>query len=291
MAFFVTSVYNRSTIVSGSDDGLSRDILSRPALRADFRLNYGPEQYQFGDLYLPVGPGPHPVVIGIHGGFWRAAYALDYYGHLCRALAETGIAAWNIEYRRIGNRGGGWPGTFLDVAQAADYLREIAATYNLDLLRLVSLGHSSGGHLAFWLGARPKITSGDPLFSASPIPLKGLVSLAGVVDLRRAYELQLGGGVTKELLGGSPSEVPKRYHSGSPFELLPLGVTQVLIHGTDDMNVPYEIATRYHAAAQSRGDPVSLVSLHRAGHFECVDPNTREWSAVQAAVAQAIAST
>jgi acetyl esterase/lipase len=108
---------------------LSRDILSKPAPHGDFRLNYGPEQYQFGDLYLPDSLGPHPVVIGIHGGFWRAAYALDYFGHLCEELAATGVAAWNIEYRRLGNRGGGWPGTFLDVARAADYLREIAGTY------------------------------------------------------------------------------------------------------------------------------------------------------------------
>jgi fermentation-respiration switch protein FrsA (DUF1100 family) len=118
-----------------------------------------------------------------------------------------------------------------------------------------------------------------------------VVSLAGLVDLRRAYELQLGGGVTKELLGGSPSKVPERYHSGSSYELLPLGVTQVLIYGADDMNVPYEIATRYYEAARSRGDPVSLLSLPGAGHFECVDPNTREWTAVQEAVARAIAST
>jgi acetyl esterase/lipase len=269
---------------------LSRDILSKAAPPANFRLNYGPERYQFGDLYLPDGPAPHPVVIGIHGGFWRAAYTLDYYGHLCEALAGAGVAAWNIEYRRIGNRGGGWPGTFLDVARAADYLREIAATYELDLSRIVTLGHSAGGHLAFWLGARPKISPGDPLFSASPLALKALVSLAGVVDLRRAYELRLGGGVTKELLGGSPSEVPQRYHSGSAFELLPLGVPQVLIHGMDDLNVPYEIATRYHAHARSRGDPVSLVSLPGAGHFECVDPRTREWTAVQTAVARAISS-
>ena len=270
---------------------MSREILSKPASHAKFRLNYGPEHHQFGDLYLPSKPGPHPVVIGIHGGFWRAAYALDYYGNLCEALAGTGVASWNIEYRRLGNRGGGWPGTFLDVARAADHLLGIATTYQLDLSQLVTLGHSAGGHLAFWLGARPKIRPGDPLFSASPIPLTGLISLAGVVDLRRAYELQLSGGVTKELLGGSPSEVPQRYHSGSPYELLPLGVTQVLIHGTNDMNVPYEIATRYFEAAQSRGDRVSLLSLPGAGHFECVDPNTREWSTVKEAIARAIAST
>ena len=267
---------------------MSRDTLTKPAPRDHVRLHYGPDQYQFGDLYLPPTPGPHPVVIGIHGGFWRSAYALDYYGPLCESLARTGIAAWNIEYRRLGNRGGGWPGTFLDAAQATDYLREIAATYELDLSRVVSLGHSAGGHLACWLGARPRLKPGDPLYSDTPLALKAMVSLAGVLDLRRAHELRLGGGVTAELLGGSPSQVPERYHAGSPFELLPLGVTQVLIHGTDDMNVPYEIATRYREAALSLGDPVSLVALPKAGHFECVDTVSREWATVLDVVGKAI---
>ena len=245
---------------------------------------YGSEQYQFGDLYVPAGAGPHPVVIGIHGGFWRSTYGLDYYGPLCAALAQAGVAAWNIEYRRIGNRGGGWPNTLLDAAQAADYLREIAPAHGLDLSRIVAMGHSAGGHLAFWLGARHRLPPGNPLHMEQPIALKGAVSLAGVLDLRRADVLRLGGDATRELLGGSGDSAPERYAAASPYELLPLGIAQVVVHGTEDINVPYEIATRYLDAARKAGDAVSLLSLHGTRHFECVDAGTREWAAVQAAI-------
>src|SRR5436190_1546962 len=97
---------------------------------ADARLRYGPEPLHFGDLRLPKGDGPHPVVVVLHGGFWRAAYGLEHIGHLCAALTGAGMATWSIEYRRIGNPGGGWPGTFQDVALAAKYVRELAPTYN-----------------------------------------------------------------------------------------------------------------------------------------------------------------
>ena len=121
------------------------------------RLKYGPEDLQFGDLYLPNQQGSHPVVILIHGGYWRARYGLDLMNDLAVDLAKRGYAAWNIEYRRVGNPGGGWPGTFQDVALATDYLRKLAPSYTLDLTKVVPIGHSAGGHLAFWLAARPRI--------------------------------------------------------------------------------------------------------------------------------------
>lgn len=263
---------------------VNRDAQAAFAPHPPLRLTYGSDRFQFGDLYLPAGAGPHPVVIGIHGGFWHSQYGLDYYGPLCAALAKAGVAAWNIEYRRIGNRGGGWPNTLLDAARAADYLREIAPAHALDLSRIVTMGHSAGGQLAFWLGARHKLEPGSPLFMEQPLPLRGLVSLAGVLDLRRAHALRLGGGATRELLGGSPDLAPARFAAASPYDLLPLGVPQVIVHGTEDINVPYEMATRYMDAARKAGDPVSLLSLEAAGHFECVDAGTREWAAVQAAL-------
>jgi acetyl esterase/lipase len=223
-------------------------------------------------------------VIGIHGGFWRAKHELDNYGHLCDALAKAGVATWNIEYRRIGNEGRGWPGTFHDVAHAADFVREIATTYNLGLSRVVTLGHSAGGHLAFWLAARHRLMTGDPLSSPDSILLKASVSLAGVVDLRRPWELRLGDDATELLLGGTPSAVPERYRAASPFELLPSGIEQVLVHGTADPNVPSEISARYAAAARDLGDHVSLISLPDAEHMECVNPYTREGTTVVEAV-------
>ncbi|HMA36211.1 MAG TPA: alpha/beta hydrolase [Chloroflexia bacterium] len=263
-------------------------ILMLPAPRADARIPYGADPLQFGDLRLPAGPGPHPVVVVIHGGFWRAAYTLEHIGHLCAALTRAGAATWSLEYRRLGNPGGGWPGTFQDVAQGLDHLRALAPLHHLDLGRVVTCGHSAGGHLACWLAARPRIPAGAVLHTADPLPVRGVVALAGVVDLRRAWELRLSNAVVAELLGGAPSEVPARYATASPRELLPLGVPQQLVHGTQDENVPFAISQTYAAAATAQGDRAQLVPLPGAGHFEVIDPRSREWPQVQAAVNAAL---
>jgi acetyl esterase/lipase len=260
------------------------DILSLPPPPADARLPYGPGEFHFGDLRLPTGEGPHPVLVVIHGGFWRARYDLLYMGHLCAALVGEGIATWNIEYRRLGNAGGGWPGTFHDVALAAGHLRHLAQPYNLDLARVAAIGHSAGGHLALWLVASHRMKPGDPLYVADPLPLHGAISMAGVADLQRAWELRLSSNVVEDFLEGTPQQVPERYAAASPIELLPLGVPQTLIHGTEDENVPYEISTCYYAAAQTACDPIDLVTLEGTGHFEPVDPRSQEWPAVAAAI-------
>jgi acetyl esterase/lipase len=224
------------------------------------------------------------VVVLLHGGYWRARYGLEYFGHAASVLRDQGLAVWNVEYRRLGNPGGGWPGTFLDVGDALDALRDLADRFPLDLGRVVTLGHSAGGHLALWATARHRLPDGDPLATPAPLPLAGAIALAGVSDLRRAWELQLSNAVVTELLGGSPETVGDRYRSASPFELLPLGVPQILIHGDADGHVPSEISERYHRAALAAGDPCELTVLPGAGHFEVVDPRTAEWRTVRAAV-------
>ncbi|HET9111830.1 MAG TPA: alpha/beta hydrolase [Ktedonobacterales bacterium] len=261
------------------------DLLERLAQEAPpptARVAYGSEPQQFGDLRLPVGDDrrPWPVVIVIHGGFWRARYDLRYFGAACGALARLGLATWNIEYRRIGEVGAGWPGTFSDVAAAADNLRSLAVQYPLDLSRVLALGHSAGGHLALWLAARRRLPTHSPLWRADPLPMRGVVSLAGVADLRRAWELRLSDNITESLMGGTPEQVPERYTDGSPFDLLPLGVSQLLVHGTADTNVPFEISQRYANHARALGDDARVISLDGAGHFEPVDPSTPEWPTV-----------
>jgi acetyl esterase/lipase len=231
------------------------------------RINYGPGELHFAELTIPESKGPHPVAIVIHGGFWRALYGLDYIRPACDALTAGGIATWNIEYRRIGQAGGGWPGTFDDVSDAADHLQSSAAQFNLDLNRVIAMGHSAGGHLALWLGTRKKW-------------LRGVISLAGVADLRRAWELKLSNTVVAEFLGGSPNEVPDRYKFASPIEQLPLGLPQRLFHGTLDDSVPFEISRRYVDAAKRLGDDADLITLENAGHFELVDPRTKEFGMV-----------
>jgi len=263
---------------------MSQDILTLPAPAADERIAYGADPAQFGDLRLPAGPGPHPVVVAVHGGFWRARYDLTHLGHLCAALTARGFATWSLEYRRLGQPGGGWPGTFADVARGLDALAALAASRPLDLGRCVVLGHSAGGQLALWLAARPRIPPDSPLHAPAPLVPRGVIALAAVADLRRGSALRLSSGVVDELLGGPPEAFPERYAAASPLELLPLGVPQVLIHGTDDANVPYELSAGYAARARVLGDAVELVTLGAMAHFEPIDPRSAAWPSVLDAV-------
>ena len=235
------------------------------------RIPYGSDPFQFGELSCPEGSKRHPVVIVIHGGFWRSKWDLEYIRPVCESLAEAGIAAWNLEYRRIGNPGGGWPGTLNDVQAGAEYLKTIALNHNLDVDRVIAIGHSAGGHLALWLASRTKV-------------LRAVISLAGVADLRRAWELKLSNTVVAEFLGGGPDQFPSRYDSASPIELLPFGIPQKLFHGTHDDSVPFDISERFVRAARLRGDDAELIKLQGAGHFELVDPLKPEFQLVRETV-------
>lgn len=268
----------------------SEDILTRPAPPADARLAYGPDPQQFGELRLPAhGTGPYPVVVLLHGGYWRARYDLAYFGHAGADLTARGYATWNLEYRRVGNPGGGWPGMFLDVAAGVDHLRTLAASYPLELERVVPLGHSAGGQLALWLAARRRISPESTLYTANPLVPKAVVSLAGVLDLRQASALHLSNDAAHELLGGPPEQYPERYAAASPAELLPIGMPAILLHGTADSNVPYALSHDYAEQARAAGDDVELVTLPGAGHFEIVDPRTPEWQTVVRAIERAVA--
>ena len=157
---------------------MSEDILTLKPPPADVRLAYGSDPSQFGDLRLPKGKGPFPIAMNIHGGFWRAKYDLFHGGHLCAALTGKGIATWNLEYRRVGNPGGGWPGTFEDIVNGYRFLPQIAKRYDLDATKILVMGHSAGGQLALCLaGHEPSVAQ--------------VLSLAGVVDLQRSFDLHL----------------------------------------------------------------------------------------------------
>ncbi len=257
----------------------SRDILTRAASPADHRLSYGQNEFQFGELRLPKGAGPHPVAIVIHGGCWMSQYGLSYMGHLSAALAEAGVATWSVEYRRVGNQGGGWPGTFEDVSRAADHLRTIAKTYPLDLNRVIAVGHSAGGHLALWLAARKMLPKDSPVYSPDPLPLRGIVSLAGVTDLRRAGTACDAN--IPQLMGGSATDKTAIYDQASPIELLPLGIPSAIVQGDSDSIIPLAMAKDYADAAKKKGDDAKLVVIEKAGHFEVVDPKSFAWEAVR----------
>ena len=268
----------------------NEDILTLPTPPADARLAYGPDPQQFGELRLTAhGVGPHPVVVLLHGGYWRARYDLAYFGHAAADLTSRGYTTWNLEYRRVGNPRGGWPATFLDVAAGVDHLRTLAEAHPLDLDRVVLLGHSAGGQLALWLAARGRINAESAIYTANPLLPKAVVSLAGVLDLRQASARHLSNDAAHELLGGPPEQYPERYAAASPAELLPIGVPAILIHGTADSNVPYALSQDYAAAARDAGDDVDLVTLPGTGHFEIVDPRAPEWQSVVRAIERAAA--
>lgn len=248
----------------------NESILEKKPPDADLHVPYGPDPNQFVDIRLPAGKGPHPVVLFIHGGYWRARYDLTYAGHLCEALKKAGLATWNVEYRRVGNPGGGWPGTFEDIRSAYRLLRKGRkdSLALLDLKRLCVAGHSAGGHLAVCLASfEPSIT--------------GVLSLAGVLDLRRAWELHLSNDAVVEFLGGTPAEVPDHYREASPAERKIPRATQKLIHGTIDDSVPYEISKNYAERKKKTGEKVELITLPDVGHFEIVDPGSSVWNRVE----------
>jgi acetyl esterase/lipase len=255
----------------------SEDILSWAAPAADVRLRYGADENQFIDLRMPKAKGPHALAIVLHGGYWRARYDLGYAGHLCAALTARGIATANLEYRRVGNPGGGWPGTFADVRAAYQFLTQLptqnSRPYEFDLRRVVVIGHSAGGELGLCLAAHEA-------------GVKAVVSLAGVVDLRRAYELHLSNDAVVEFLGGTPAEVGDHYREADPMKLA-IGARQWLVHGTVDEIVPPAFSRDYARAKQKMKEDARWLEIAGAGHFELVDPRSAAWKDVERVVRDA----
>lgn len=262
------------------------EIVAQTAPPADHRESYGADPLQFGELRLPAGgAGPHPVAVLLHGGCWRSEYDLGHVAPVSEALARAGVAVWTPEYRRIGDPGGGWPGTFQDVAAATDHLRHLAERFPLDLSRVVLVGHSAGGHLALWLAARGELAAGSELARPDPLPVRGVVSLAGITDLRE-YAAGTGNcnAAVPQLLGGGPETVPERYAQASPIERLPLGVPLRLVHGARDPIVPLSQSERLAERARARGDDAQVIAIDGAGHFDVIAPFAPAWAAVQQAV-------
>lgn len=240
-------------------------------------VHYGEHPDQIANLHLPARDGgPWPAIVLIHGGYWRERFDRTTLTPIACDLAASGYLAWNIEYRRVGQEGGGWPGTFDDVAAAADRLVDVPAA---DVSSAVVVGHSAGGHLALWLAARFRLPAGAP-GSLPRFRPRGVVSIAGVADLARGYEANLGDGACSDLLGGGLDEVPERYSMASPAALLPLGVRQLAVHGDQDVSVPIDQSRAYVADARSAGDEIELVEVAGADHFDVIDTQHVAWAAV-----------
>ena len=267
------------------------ELANAPVPSGAHRMTYGTDPLQFGELRLPSTKGPHPLAIVVHGGCWvgklanmdARAVSMENMRPLAAALTEAGIATWNVEYRRLGNPGGGWPGTFLDVAHAADFARTLARDHQLDLKRIIAIGHSAGGHLALWLGARSKLPKTSELYVENPLPLAGVVDLDGPPDLKATLSVQqpiCGSPVITNLIGGSPEERPDRYREASPIELLPFGVRQEVFAG----RMFAAQAAPYEAAGKRSGEAMHTTVLPEAGHFVFIDPKSDVWPQVTASV-------
>ena len=216
------------------------------------RLSYGANPNQFIDFRWAASPGAHPLLVVIHGGFWRSRFDLSHSANLCEGLTRSGFHTANIEYRRVGQPGGGWPGTLDDVRAAVRFARTRVNAGT------VVVGHSAGGHLALWL--------------AGELPdLAGVVALAPVASLQLAWELNLSDGAVRDFLGGTPEEVPERYASADPAAR-PAHVARTLIHGATDTVVPLELSRAYVAARSGDLNPPRLVELPAADHFTVIDP-------------------
>lgn len=275
---------------------MASEILERQPKAAEFRVFHGSGPLQFGDLRLPAleAGSRAPVVVFIHGGWWKSAYTLEYGGHLCEALRDLGLATWSLEYRRVGDEGGGFPGTFEDVAAGFDFLEVLAKTHPLDLNRVVVVGHSAGGCLAFWLAGRPNIPAASSLALTRPvIAIRTVVGLAGALDLRMtidlAGELQFAHSRDEvcNLMGGLPADSPERYAAANPGELLPLDVEQIVLQGSEDDEIPLQLPLSWAERGRRRGEQVTVEILPDAGHLDLVDPERPAWLRVKAAIVKA----
>lgn len=260
----------------------AEDYQRFPQTPPDYSYAYGDHPQQFGELYLPPLAARHPVIVLIHGGGYQAIYNLKPIGSVAKALAGQGFAVWNIEYRRK-DAGGDYPRMFLDVAQAADYLYQIADSHHLDLDRVIAVGHSAGGHLALWLAARHKLPQSSRLHLEGALPIQGVAALAAVADPILAFEQGLCSDALPAVMGGRPQDVPIHYQHGSPAVLLPLAVPQTHILGSEDAKMLDNVRP-YTAAARALGDEVELIVLPQVGHFEIVAPTSSAWQTVQTAI-------
>jgi acetyl esterase/lipase len=227
------------------------------------RIAYGDDALQFGDLWLPDDAGPLPTVVLIHGGFWRNRYGLDLMDPLAADLAARGFAAWNVEYRRVGDPGGGWPGTFDDVAAAVDHVAAMAEAHGLDASRVALVGHSAGGHLALWSAGR----------DAPAVAPSVAIGQGPVVDVIACAEAGLSNGAAIELLGGTPDEVPERYAFAAPH--LSAGPRMVAVVGSEDVDVPPSFSDD-----PRQPGAVEIVTIVGADHFDLIDPTHPAWAAV-----------
>lgn len=250
------------------------ELTAMPLPAPGERISYGSGPQQFGELRIPKGDGPFPVFVVIHGGCWQNSFDYVYMTRLAAWLSDRGVATWTIEYRRLGDEGGGWPGTFLDVAEATDALRQFAGKSRIDLNRVYATGHSAGGQLALWIAGRAGLPASSELYRKDPVKIQGVLGLAAITNLEkyRVGPPKSCHSSVEPLLGGPPDTVLLRYSQTSPIRLLPLGIPQVFIQGEKDPIVSAASVQEYVEAATKAGDKPVILALPDGGHFEACVP-------------------
>ncbi len=262
------------------------DVPKLPSVPPAAVVRYGPLPQHVAEVRVPEGKGPFPVIAIIHGGCWGEDADITYTAPLASALTREGWATWNLEYRGVHQEGGGWPGTFEDVGRGLDAIGGSASRWLLDPSKVVAVGHSAGGHLALWAAARRGYPKGSLFHASRPLPLAGVVSMAGIVDLRAFYEYGRDpcGDREQRLMGGSPAGQPERYALASPRERLPLGVPQQLLWGAMDRIVPGRLFKDYEQAARRAGDRVESVTIEGIGHHEFGSPESAAYREIVKAI-------
>ncbi|WP_296000189.1 alpha/beta hydrolase [Rugamonas sp.] len=268
-----------------------QDYLALKGPAPDRHIAYGAAPSQFVELFKPQGAGPFPVAVLIHGGCWTVHFGgIEQMRNMAGALVKQGIAVWNVEYRRVDEADGGYPGMYQDVATALDRLRAEAAASDLDARRVVLVGHSAGGHLAQWGASRARLPRSSPLYVADPLAVPVVLSLGGLADLRHEEALIKSSCERDmaQLTGAASAARPDVFSDTSPAEMLPAGVRTVLIHGEFDTISPLRAGQDYARRAQGAGDAAEVIVLPNASHYDEVAATSPSWTIVVAEIRKAL---
>lgn len=255
--------------------------VTQPQQAADYRINYGPHIFQFGDLRLPATKGPHPVAVIVHGGCWTARFGLHLMDAMAERLTDLGLATWNIEFRRVGQNDSAWPDTFDDVLRSLRFLESLTDKHGLDTDKIILVGHSSGGHLVLWL-ANQMAQSGQE----TALNIRGVVALAPVADLPAVATTE--GFACRDsldgLMGGTYVDYPQRYRAASPASMDDIRVPLIVVSGEQDSIIPSVYVQKYVDAAKEKGNTIQHIVVSPSGHFEMITPSASVWIEVETAI-------
>ncbi len=267
-------------------------LLGRPLPAATERVAYGSDPLEVADLWLPDGPGPHPLVVMVHGGCWQTDVAkVTIMNYVAEDLRRHGAAVWNLEYRGVDRPGGGYPGTFTDVADGADAVRKLAASRHLDLRHVVAVGHSAGGHLVLWLAARDGLPAASPLRRAHPLRVSVAFSLGGLPDLEAAMAPGTNtcdSDPPRRLVGEPSAARPSVFADTSPAVMSPPRAAVTLINAERDRIAPPAFAAAYAARVGTKGPAPRTVVVPDEGHVELISPGSKSWDVTRGLILKSL---